>query len=97
MTIWPVRFSHFPFDDRASLEVHKYTVNVSLAPSTLSEPSPVIASLEANSRTDGGVIHWAAFAQLGGGPGKICAKAARFNDRDFDAERSDLFEQRFGE
>jgi len=34
---------------------------------------------------------------LGGGPGKICAKAARFNDRDFDAERSDLFEQRFGE
>jgi len=59
--------------------------------------SPVIAPLEANRRTDGGVIRWAAFAQLGGGPGKICAKAARFNDSDFDAERSDLFEQRFRE
>jgi hypothetical protein len=57
----------------------------------------VIAFLEANSRTDGGVILWPAFAQLGGGPGKICAKATRFNDRDFNAERSDLFEQRFGE
>src|SRR5260370_29019115 len=59
--------------------------------------SPVIVSLEANSRTDGGVILWAGFAQLGGGAGKICAKAARFYDRDFDAERSDLFEQRFRE
>src|SRR4029077_15006739 len=58
---------------------------------------PVIASLEANSRTDGGVILWAAFAQLGGGPGKICAKAARFNDRDLDPERSDFFEQRLRE
>src|ERR1700731_1694262 len=59
--------------------------------------SPVIASLEANSRTDTGVILWAAFAQLGGGPGKIGAKAARVNDRDFDAERSDLFAQRLRE
>src|SRR5260370_39446679 len=56
--------------------------------------SPVIVSLEANSRTDGGVIFWAAFAQLGGGAGKVCAKAARFDDRDLHAERSDLFGQR---
>ena len=34
---------------------------------------------------------------MGGGPGKICAKAARFNDRDFDTERSDFFEQRLRE
>ncbi len=46
----------------------------------ISRLSPVIASLEANSRADDGVILWAAFAQLGGGPGKICAKPARFND-----------------
>src|SRR5258708_26317079 len=58
---------------------------------------PVKSCLEANSRTDGGVILWAGFAQLGGGPGKICAKAARFNDRDFDTERSDFFEQRLRE
>src|SRR5260370_14155859 len=55
---------------------------------------PVIAFLEANGRTDGGVILWAAFTELGGGPGKVCTKAARFKDRDLDAERSDLFGQR---
>ena len=60
----------------------------------ISRLSTVIAFLEANSRTNGGVILWAAFTELGGGPGKICAKAARFKDRDLDAEQSDLFGQR---
>ena len=60
----------------------------------VSRLSPVIASLEANSRTNGGVILWAAFTELGGGPGKVCTKTARFNDRDLDTERSDFFGQR---
>jgi hypothetical protein len=37
MMIWPLGFTHCVFDDRASPEVHKYTVNISFAASTLSE------------------------------------------------------------
>ena len=37
MMIWLAPFIHLRFDDCASLEVHEYTVNISLAASTLSE------------------------------------------------------------
>jgi hypothetical protein len=55
---------------------------------------PVIASLEADRSADRRVILRVAFTQFGGGTGEVGAKAAGFNDRDLDAERSDLFGQR---
>ena len=51
----------------------------------------IVVSLKADCRADRPVILLSPFAKLRGGTRKIGSKATRFDDRDFDAERSNLF------
>jgi len=53
----------------------------------------VVSALKADGRADGSIVLRPAFAKLRGGARKVGSKAARFDDRDLYAERSNLFGQ----
>jgi hypothetical protein len=53
----------------------------------------IVIALKAGGSADGRVVLRPAFAKLRGGPRKAGSTAARFDDRDLYAERSDFFGQ----